>query len=89
MRAHITVSGIVQGVFYREFTRRQASALGLAGWVRNLPDGKVEAIVEGDKDDVEELVARMRQGPPSARIDEVSLAWVTPEGKLCGFDIRY
>lgn len=71
MRVRILVSGHVQGVFFRESTRRQAEALGVAGWVRNLPDGRVEALFEGSGPRVEELVLWCHRGPPAARVEAV------------------
>lgn len=74
-RAHLLVSGRVQGVFFRDHTRRWASSLGLTGWVRNMSDGRVEASVEGDKDKIEVLVNKLKEGPPMARVDEVEVGW--------------
>lgn len=74
-RVHLLVSGRVQGVFFRDHTRRWASSLGLTGWVRNVPDGRVEASVEGDKDKIEVLVHKLKEGPPMARVDEVEVRW--------------
>lgn len=70
-RARVLVSGRVQGVWFRESTRRRAEELGVAGWVRNLPDGRVEALFEGDPAAVEAAVAFMGQGPPSARVEAI------------------
>ena len=65
----VTVTGRVQGVSYRAWVRRRADALGLAGWVRNEPDGSVSALLEGPGDVVEGMIAAMRSGPPAARVD--------------------
>jgi len=62
VRAHVYVSGRVQGVFFRDHTRRWADSLGVKGWVRNLPDGRVEAVLEGPKNEVEALLQRMEEG---------------------------
>ncbi|MDP6977407.1 MAG: acylphosphatase [Myxococcota bacterium] len=72
VRAHGYVEGRVQGVWFRESTRRRASELGLSGWVRNLSDGRVEATFEGARSDVEQAVAFVREGPPHARVDAVN-----------------
>jgi acylphosphatase len=77
----------VQGVFFREATRRRASTLGVAGWVRNRPDGAVEAVFEGDPDAVEAMLAFCRQGPRGARVEGVEVTEEEPQG-LSGFDIR-
>jgi len=72
-RVHLVVSGRVQGVFYRATCVREAERRGLAGWVRNLPDGRVEAAIEGPEAEVEAMVAWCRQGPPAARVDEMTV----------------
>lgn len=68
LRMHLLVQGKVQGVWFRDSTRRQAETLGLGGWVRNLPDGSVEVLVEGPEEGVRTLVRWCRQGPPRARV---------------------
>jgi acylphosphatase len=86
-RVHVFVSGDVQGVFFRAETRRQARELGLAGWVRNIPDGRVEAVFEGPPEAVERMVAWCRQGPTHAEVREVEVRRENPEG-LTDFDVR-
>lgn len=86
-RAHVHVSGRVQGVFYRANTREQADRLGVAGWVRNLPDGRVEAVFEGPRDRVEQAVEWCHEGSPAADVEGVDVAWEDPGG-LDGFEIR-
>jgi acylphosphatase len=78
----------VQGVFFRDATRRTASALGVAGWVRNLPDGRVEAVFEGDAMAVESAIVWARRGPESALVTSLEVAEETPEG-LIGFEVRH
>jgi acylphosphatase len=85
-RRHVVVQGHVQGVFFRETTRRRALAAGVAGWVRNLPDGTVEAVFEGERDAVEHLVAYVREGPRGARVDWADVQAEEPEG-LAGFHV--
>ena len=80
IRRRVIVSGRVQGVFFRDSTRRQAEAHGVAGWVRNNPDGSVEAVFEGDSDAVERLIEFVRRGPESAAVDHVEVAEERPEG---------
>jgi acylphosphatase len=87
IRRRVMVSGRVQGVAFRAATRRQASAAGLAGWVRNLADGRVEAVFEGEPDAVAALLAWCREGPGYARVAGVECAEEPPEG-LTGFEIR-
>ena len=83
----VTVHGRVQGVFFRESTRRRAEAAGVVGWVANRPDGTVEAHVEGAAEDVEVLVAYLRHGPRGAEVARVDVRDATPEG-LTGFESR-
>jgi acylphosphatase len=70
-RATLRIRGKVQGVYYRESSRREAMRLGLTGWVRNLSDGSVEAVAEGSPEALEEFIAWCRQGPPQARVTDV------------------
>ena len=86
-RAHVVVRGSVQGVFFRAETRDRARSLGLAGWVRNAPDGTVEAAFEGDDERVASIVEWCRRGPAGARVEGVDVTWVEPEGTE-GFSIR-
>lgn len=85
-RARVRVRGRVQGVFFRESTRRAALDAGVAGYVRNLPDGSVEAAFEGTPDAVERLVAFARSGPPDAEVRDVEVADEPPEG-VTGFSV--
>ena len=73
VRTRVIVSGRVQGVWFRESTRRRASKLGLSGWVRNLPDGRVEAEFDGDAEAVEAALGFVAEGPPHARVDSVDV----------------
>lgn len=78
IRAHVFVSGVVQGVFYRAYTQQQAQKLGLKGWVRNLPDGRVEAVFEGEKDRVEKMIEWCSKGPPGAGVEGVEIGEIGP-----------
>jgi acylphosphatase len=82
---HIIVVGYVQGVGFRSNTQRQASKLGLSGWVRNLPDGSVEIHAEGDDAALGEFVEWCRGGPSDAIVEVVSVDWVPTEGRFSGF----
>jgi acylphosphatase len=88
VRTHVFVSGDVQGVFFRYETRQRARSHGLAGWVRNLPDGRVEAVFEGPEETVEAMVDWCRRGPRGARVTEVEVTSDEPEG-LDSFDVRH
>lgn len=76
------ITGRVQGVSYRYFTRRSAQELGLAGWVRNLPDGSVEAQLRGHEEQVEALRVRLKQGPPMGRVEGIFEQELTPDTDL-------
>lgn len=87
-RARLFVSGRVQGVGFRYSTVGAARTIGgLSGWVRNLDDGRVEVLVEGPRDAVEQLTAWCRRGPPSARVDALEQAWEAADGGLPPFEI--
>lgn len=83
--AHAFVSGDVQGVFFRQSTRRKARTLGLDGWVRNLPDGRVEVWLQGDEDAVNEMVDWLWVGSPAANVTGVESDTVAPETNLQDF----
>jgi acylphosphatase len=83
----VIASGRVQGVFFRDTTRRRADAAGVAGWVRNTPEGTVEAVFEGEPDAVEQMVEFCRQGPGRAEVTGMEVFEEEPEG-LEGFRVR-
>ena len=87
VRAHVFVSGRVQGVYFRATTRDTAREHGVDGWVRNLDDGRVEAVFEGPRDAVETLVSFCDTGSPAAAVDDVTVDYEDPTG-LDGFRIR-
>jgi acylphosphatase len=87
IRAHVFVSGRVQGVYYRATTRDTARERGVAGWVRNLDDGRVEAVFEGTEAAVESMIEWCHTGSPKARVDDVSVEYGDPDG-VEGFDIK-
>jgi len=88
-RVRIFVSGLVQGVFFRSQTKNKAEEIGLFGWVRNLADGRVEILAEGEKDKLEKLAAWTKKGPVSARIDGLDVEWQEYNGEFKNFEIRY
>jgi acylphosphatase len=87
-QVHIVVSGRVQGVFFRGAAAQEARALGLSGWVRNLLDGRVVILAEGERRNLEMLLAWAHQGPSAARVEGVEAEWSEYEGKLHGFEVR-
>lgn len=88
-RAHVLVSGMVQGVFFRASTRDMASGLGVKGWVRNTGAGKLEAVFEGEKEHVAKLVEFCAKGPPGAHVDDIDVRWEEYKGEFSGFEIRF
>jgi len=88
-RAHIFVYGIVQGVGFRMFTYKIAKNLGLKGFVRNLPDGRVEIVVEGEEERIRELIRNVEKGPPLARVDKLSIEWEEYKGEFKDFRIVF
>jgi len=89
VRAHAHVSGRVQGVFFRSRVADLAESLGVAGWVRNLSDGRVEALLEGEKDAVEKVVEFCRRGPPGAYVRDLEVKWEDSRGEFSTFKILY
>jgi acylphosphatase len=88
-RVHVIISGYVQGVFFRASTRDTASGLGLTGWVRNLSDGNVEAVFEGPKAQLKQVVQWCLRGPAGARVIKVEEDWQDYTGEYKSFDIKY
>lgn len=86
-RARVVIRGRVQGVFFRVETRDRARSLGLAGWVRNNPDGTVEAVFEGERDRVDSILVWCRRGPSGAHVEDVEVEWVEPRDER-GFATR-
>jgi len=86
---HIYVSGRVQGVGYRDFTQRRAEGLQLKGYTRNLPDGRVEIEVEGERARIEELVQILWQGPPRSKVTSVEVFWGPSSSRFHAFSIRF
>lgn len=88
-RAHVYVAGTVQGVFFRQNTKRQAQNRGVSGWVRNLDDGRVEAVFEGEEEAVKALVDFCRKGPSGASVTDVTVDWEPFKGEFESFKITY
>ncbi|MFC1549107.1 acylphosphatase [Candidatus Omnitrophota bacterium] len=88
-RAHVIVSGMVQGVFFRADAREQARELSLTGWVKNCWGGNLEVVLEGNKKDIEKMIDWLHTGPPSARVEEVKVEWEEPTGEFDTFFVNY
>ena len=86
-RAHIFIQGKVQGVFYRSWTRSTAESLELTGWVKNLEDGRVEAIFEGEKGKVEEMVAKCKKGSKVSEVTHIDVNWEDAIGDFVDFKV--
>ena len=89
IRVHLIIEGRVQGVWFRESTKRKALSLGVYGWVRNLPDGTVEVVAEGDEDKVRELVKWCHKGPPAAEVTNVREQEEEYIGEFSSFNVLY
>ncbi len=90
VRARLVIKGRVQGVFYRYSTERKAKSIGgLTGWVRNLPNGDVEVLVEGDKEKIDRLIEWCREGPPYSKVTDVITEWKDYRGEFSDFTISY
>jgi acylphosphatase len=89
VRAHAIISGRVQGVFYRAETRKAARRRGVTGWVKNRPDGTVEAVFEGDENDVAAMIEWCKSGSSQARVDNVDVDWETNAGEFSAFEVAY
>ena len=87
-RAHVIISGFVQGVFFRANTIAAANQYGLTGWVRNMYDGKVEAVFEGEKEAVEKIVNWCRKGPEGAVVEHVDVKWEEYKGEFDAFQMK-
>ncbi|MBU4298568.1 acylphosphatase [Patescibacteria group bacterium] len=87
-RAHIFVSGLVQGIFFRAETQKMARELGVFGWVRNTNKGRVEAIFEGEKERVEKIIAWVKTGPPGAVVKKIDVVWEDHKGEFKNFEIK-
>ncbi len=89
LRARVIIEGLVQGVWFRASTKEMAIQIGVGGWVRNLSSGGVEAVFEGEKKKVEEIIGWCHKGPPGARVTKVDIAWEPYKGEFKHFDVRY
>jgi acylphosphatase len=88
-RVHILVNGLVQGVYFRHYTARTAQQLNLSGWVRNLRDGRVEILCEGNYDSLDRMVAWSRKGPSGAHVEGIDITWEGFTGEFDDFKILY
>ena len=89
VRAHVIISGKVQGVCYRMETQHAAEQAGVSGWVKNRFDGTVEAVFEGEKEQVDQIIEWCRKGPPLSSVSNVSIRWESFTDEFPGFEITY
>jgi acylphosphatase len=89
VRAHVLISGRVQGVFFRDYTQRAAEERRILGWVRNTRDGRVEAVFEGEKDKLEDMIRWCHQGSPMSRVTGVNVDWQEFVGEFRDFSVKY
>lgn len=89
VRAHVWIAGRVQGIGFRAATRDRARRAGLDGWVHNCEDGRVEAVFQGSRGAVQQLVSWCYSGPPAAQVERVELSWEDPDPTEGGFSIRW
>lgn len=89
MKKHIYISGRVQGVGFRHFTRVNAEKLDVAGWVKNLPDGRVEAVFDGEEEQVRELINRCKKGPRASFVKDIEEKEIKEKGASNGFEVRF
>lgn len=87
MQAHVFISGTVQGVGYRYFVRSNATKLGLTGWVRNVEDGGVEAVLQGEKEVIEQMIALCRKGPFMSEVKQIGFEWEDQKEDFPSFEI--
>jgi acylphosphatase len=88
VRAHLLISGKVQGVYFRQSTLLEAQNLGVKGWIRNLMDGRVEAVFEGEEHEVKMLVNYCRQGPPAAKVNNLDVSYGPFKGEFSNFSLH-
>ena len=88
-RARVLVSGLVQGVFFRSYAVEEARSLNLTGWVKNRWDGRVEVLMEGDKEDINKMIAWLREGPPTAQVSDIEITWEKYSGEFNYFSVKY
>lgn len=88
-RIHITIKGLVQGIFFRASTKEKAQQLGITGWVRNLNSDKVEIVAEGEKKNLEELIEWCKTGSSLVKIEEIKVEWQSYQAEFENFEIRY
>lgn len=88
IRCHVLASGLVQGVFFRAFTQESAEELGLTGFVRNLPDDRVEAVIEGDEAKIKKLLDILKKGPSGSHVNNLDVRWEEARNEFDGFEVR-
>lgn len=87
VRAHVFISGRVQGVFFRKWVKEKAEELGLTGWVKNLEDGRVEIVAEGEKENLTKFIELIKKGPRLAKVDHLDVSWEDATGEFDNFKV--
>ena len=87
-RLHLKIYGRVQGVYYRSSAQDEARELGLSGWARNMPDGTVEAVVEGEEEMLRDFIRWCKNGPAAAKVEKIDETWEEPTGEFKGFSVK-
>ncbi|MEM5871841.1 MAG: acylphosphatase [Candidatus Aenigmatarchaeota archaeon] len=88
-RVHLLISGKVQGVFFRANTRKVANEIGVTGWVRNVPNGMVEVVAEGRKNQLDRLIEFCKKGPEGAKVEDIEINWEKYKGEFKDFEIKF
>lgn len=88
-RAHVFISGRVQGVFFRQNALKKAKSLGISGWIKNTKDGRVEAIIEGEEEKINTMIEWLKIGPPLARVKNIEIIWEKAKEEFQDFEIQY
>lgn len=88
-RVHLLISGKVQGVFFRASTRKVANEIGVTGWVRNVPNGMVEVVAEGRKNQLDRLIEFCKKGPEGAKVEDIEINWEKYKGEFKDFEIKF
>lgn len=88
-RVHVIIHGTIQGVYFRDYTKAEALEIGVAGWIKNMPDGTVETVVEGEEEKVEQMLKWLEKGSPGSEVTQIIVKEERPYGETGAFNIRF